>query len=77
MVVDSYQDLNGGGLDRNIDGVQVSFLDVSHSRNIHIQNTNEALGPHVLYSTLTVEKTNTALFNCIYDSAEQTIQLHH
>lgn len=74
MVVDTYQDLNRGGLDRDVDWVQVSLLDVPHSCDIHIQDTNEALGPHVLYSTLTVEKTNKiAMFiHCIHDSTKQT-----
>lgn len=50
-----YQDFYGGGLDGDIDGVEVSLLDVFHSLDVNIENADEVLGPDILNGRLTVE----------------------
>lgn len=36
MGIDFYQDLHGGGLDGDVDGVQVSRLNPPHPLDVHI-----------------------------------------
>lgn len=36
MGIDFYQDLHGGGLDGDVDGVQVSLLNPPHPLDVHI-----------------------------------------
>ena len=49
----SHQDFHGGGLDGDVDGIQVGLLYVSHPLDVHVQDTDEVLSPHILYRRLT------------------------
>lgn len=45
-----YQNLHGGGLDRDVDGVQVSLFNPSHPLDVHIQDADQVLVLHILHS---------------------------
>ena len=45
----SYQFLHGRRLDGDVDGVQVSFLNLLDPLDVHIQDADNILGNHVLY----------------------------
>lgn len=45
-----YQDVHGGGLDGDVDGVQVSLFNPPHPLDVHIKDADQVLGLHVLHS---------------------------
>jgi hypothetical protein len=49
----SHQDFHGGGLDGDVNGVEVGLLYVSHPLDVHVQDTDEVLSPHILNRRLT------------------------
>lgn len=49
-MVFQYQNLHGGGLDGDVDGVQVSLFNSPHPLDVHIQDADQVLGLHVLHS---------------------------
>ena len=50
-----YQDLHRWGLDGDVDGVEVSLLDVFHSLYVNIENADEVLCLDIFNSRFTVE----------------------
>lgn len=49
-MVFQYQNVHGGGLDGDVDGVQVSLFNSPHPLDVHIQDADQVLGLHVLHS---------------------------
>lgn len=51
-----YQDLHGWRLDGDVDGVQISLFNPSHTLDVHIKDADKVLGLHIFYGGLTEKK---------------------
>lgn len=55
-----HQDLHGGGLDGDVDGVQIGLFDPPHPLDVHVQDADEVLGLNVFYGSFAAEIRQTA-----------------